>query len=148
MGQLIALSGTASNVNYFSKTSGDIKVRQGTGSGTIRTKHTISFRVDNKPASFPGRPDLGEGDRVTIIGSNTSGGVAALIVINHSTGIEYSNLWPVTLKNIWGGALIFIGLTFLSTNGGFAFLLMSLGVWLIYLGRQQKQTIDRLKAAS
>jgi hypothetical protein len=148
MGNLMFISGVASNINYFSKTSGSVRVRRGRGSGSVRTHHTVSFRVDNKSASFSGNPDVGEGDSVTVIGWNIGGGIAALIVSNNSTGIEYSNLWPIIMKITWGGVSALVGLAFLSGSIGFAILLLCVGTSLIYLGIQQLQKVNQLKLQS
>jgi hypothetical protein len=148
MSNLVAFSGIVSNVNYFSKTTGSVRVHRGSGSGSVRTKHSISFRVDNKPISYPGRPDLGEGDLATVIGGNNGGVVVALVVRNDSTGVEYMNLWPVTMKYLWGGGFVFMGFTFWSSSTGFALFLLGFGGWLIYLGRKQKQEIMQLSLES
>jgi hypothetical protein len=148
MRNLTSLSGIVSNVNHFSRTTGSVKVRRGTGSGSVRTKFSITFRVDNKPIFYPGRPDVGDGDFVTVIGTNKGGVTSALVLRNDSTGVEYANLWPITVKNFLGGFLVFMGLMNLSSNQGFALFLGGIGAFLLFLGRKQKQEIDQLRRES
>jgi hypothetical protein len=145
---LTSLSGVVSNVNHFSKTTGSVSVHRGTGSGSVRTKLSITFRVDNKTVFYPGRPDVGDGDVVTVIGTNKGGVTSALVVRNDSTGVEYANLWPVTIKNFWGGFLVFMGLMALSSNQFFALFVAGIGAFLLFLGRKQKQEINQLSRES
>jgi hypothetical protein len=148
MSDLTSVSGVISNVNHFSRTTGSVSVRRGTGSGSVRTKFSITFRVDNKTVFYPGRPDIGDGDFVTVIGTNKGGVTSALVLRNDSTGVEYANLWSITVKNFLGGFLVFMGLMSLSSNQGFALFAGGIGAFLLFLGRKQKQEIDQLSRES
>ncbi|MGL6340712.1 MAG: hypothetical protein ACRC80_16425 [Waterburya sp.] len=148
MGQLIFVSGTASNINYFSSTSGSVDVRRGRGSGSIKTSHSTSFRVDNRSIAFAGRPDIGEGDRVTVVGDGSRGVVVGYLVVNDSTNVQYFSCRPIFMKKLWGYLLAFFGFTSLSTMTTFGLILGGFGVWLIYSARQQKQAIYQLNSKS
>ncbi|MGL5832430.1 MAG: hypothetical protein ACRC1Z_04255 [Waterburya sp.] len=148
MKQLIFVSGTASNINYFSRTSGSIDVRNGNGSGSIRTKHSISFRVDNRSIAFAGRPDIGEGDQVTVVGDGSRGVIVGYLVVNDSTNVQYFSCRPIFMRKFWGYLLAFFGLTFLSTNSTLALIFGGFGVWLIYSAKQQQKAIYQLHSKS
>lgn len=148
MGQLIFVSGTASNINYFSNTSGSVNVSRGSGSGKIKTRHSTSFRVDNRSISFSGRPDIGEGDRVTVVGDDSRGVVAGYLVVNDSTNVEYFSCGSIQVKNIYGYFLAFVGFICLSINLISCLIFGGFGVWLIYSARQQKQAIYQLNSKS
>jgi hypothetical protein len=143
MGALVCVSGTASNINYFSQTSGSVK----NGSGRIRTRHSISFRVDNRSVSFFGSPDIGEGDAVTVVGSD-GGVISGYLVVNDATNVEYFSCGPVNLKNYLGYFFVVVGLVFYAATAVMTLIFGGFGAWLIYLARQQKEAIYSLKAQS
>jgi hypothetical protein len=132
MSKITLLSGRVNNINYSASTSGTIY----RGEGRVRTRHRAAFRIENTPVTFPGSPNLAEGDKVTI--AFMSGGIGAAILRNDTTGVVYFHEGWIPFLRIVGGGLILLGLTSLSSSFIFALVLAAPGIW-IFLMTSSKQ---------
>lgn len=116
---LIKLSGRVSQVKAFSSTSGSISTTPSYGigstyvSGSIDTQHWVTFRVNNRPCSRWGVPNLSEGDSVVVVGEG-AGELQVYAMRNLTTSQQYTNpTWRYTcgviVMSILGlGGVLFI----------------------------------------
>jgi hypothetical protein len=126
MSKINLLAGTVSHINQFSTTSGSVR----RGEGRVRTRHQVSFRINNVPFTFPGMPNLGDGDYVTIV--YQVGGLKASILRNDSTGVQYFNFGWIHFCRIMAYMLIFSCFFFIIP--------IVVGIWIIYsVGKQEKE---------
>jgi hypothetical protein len=86
MADIKFVSGTVSNVSMISST---VSLHKGTGSA--KTCHAFTFRIDSKPVKFNGVLNLSEGDEVKVAGFDKRGELQATVVKNLTTGVDYSN---------------------------------------------------------
>jgi hypothetical protein len=137
MSKPIVLSGIVSHINYLSETSGTVDK----GTGSISTSHSVMFRVDNIPYEFPGTPNLGEGDRVTIVFCEN--GIGAMILRNDSTGVTYYCQGWIPVLIIAGAGVVFLGLTQLFTSLFSTLLFTGIGIWMIFVAIQEMPKLKR-----
>lgn len=132
---LTKISGTVSN--FREETEITSAQTSNLGHTSYKTQKLINFRVGNRPVSMklPKGIDLTDGDEATVVGSDTSGGVKAVLVRNDATGITYGmSTWYVM---IWAVILTVIGVATLGIIIGVV--LLPLGLYLLYKGYQLKQ---------
>ena len=117
----------------------------GMGRTTFRTEKVINFRVGNRPVTFklPKGIDLTDGDEATVIGTESSSGIKAVLVRNDGTGIVYGMSFGYVL--FWAIALFLIG--FVTAQIFIGYVLLGLGVYLGYKALQLKQAQGLLSTA-
>jgi len=123
MATLTTLSGKVSQVAPIHHMSGSRR----SGPGPDEAVTALSFRVGSQPAWFSGRPNLGEGDVVTVAGVTRAGVLAALAIRNRSTGVDYGGA-SAARYCILGLALL-LGI-FTVRLGGVGIPLLALAGWL------------------
>lgn len=129
---LTKISGTVGNFREET----EIKSAQTSNLGhtQYRTEKVINFRVDNRPVSMKNSKgvELANGDSVTVVGSDSGGGIKAVLIRNDTTGITYGmSTWYVMT---WAIVLTIAGLATLGVFVGF--ILAPLGLFLLYKGYQ------------
>lgn len=121
-------------MNFREETSVTSAQSYNTGHTQFRTEKLINFRVGNRPVSMklPKGIDLTDGDEATVVGSDSSGGVKAVLVRNDATGITYGmSTWYVMM---WAIILLAIGIPTMGIIIGLV--LVPLGLFLLYKGVQ------------
>lgn len=141
----MALTKINGPVSNFREETNVTSARTGTmGHTSFKTEKIINFRVGNRPVSMklPKGIDLTDGDDATVVGSDTSGGVKAVLVRNDATGITYGmSTWYVLA---WA---IFTTLAGFATLGVIIGLFLTpLGFYLLYKGYQLIQA-NKIMAA-
>ena len=104
------------------------------GHTQYKTQKLINFRVGNRPVSMkmPKGIELADGDEATVVGSDSGGGIKAVLIRNDTTGITYGmSTWYVMA---WAIVLTIAGLATLGVFVGF--ILTPLGLYLLYKGYQ------------
>ncbi len=132
---LTKISGPVSN--FREETAVTSAQTSNLGHTSYRTEKHINFRVGKRPVSMklPKGIDLTDGDPATVVGSDTSGGVKAVLVRNDETGITYGmSTWYVMA---WAIIVTIVGIATLGIFIGF--LLTPLGLYLLYKGYQLVQ---------
>ncbi len=115
----------------------------GMGRTTFRTKKIISFRVGKKPVVLKltsGSIDLTDGDDATVVGTESSKGMNAIMVRNDGTGICYS--MSFLYFAIWGVALTVLALATLLSFSEVAIIGLivgPIGLYMLYKTYQLKQ---------
>lgn len=86
------LSGTVSNYQHSTETTGRIQTTGDRVHGSIQTSHSMSFRIDNKPVLLKQMSmiSLGNGDVVTAVGKQTDAGFGAIALRNETAGTFHS----------------------------------------------------------
>lgn len=139
---LVKISGPVSN--FREETNVTSAQTSNLGHTQYKTEKLINFRVGNRPVSMklPKGIELTDGDEATVVGSNTSGGVKAVLVRNDTTEIVYGmSTWYVLA---WG---VFTTIAGLATIGIIIGLFLTpLGLYLLYKGYQLMQS-HKLMAA-
>lgn len=130
---LTKMTGTISNVQFGDETVGHIGQR----GGNIHTKQTVNFRLDGKPVmmKLPNRPDLSDGETVSVVGTEKNGVFKALALRNASTGAVYE--LPVIPLYIFGVLFTLVGLPLLFILVGVVFI--GVGLANLYLGTMHKK---------
>jgi hypothetical protein len=132
---LVKISGPVSN--FREETQVTSAQTSNLGHTSYRTEKQINFRVGNRPVSMklPKGIDLTDGDEATVVGSDTSGGVKAVLVRNDGTGITYGmSTWYVLA---WAIVTTIAGLATIGILVGIV--LTPLGLYLLYKGYQLMQ---------
>ena len=104
------------------------------GHTQYRTEKVINFRVNNRPVTMKNSKgiELADGDDVTVVGSDSGGGINAVLLRNDTTGIIYGmSTWYVMT---WAIVTTIAGLATLGVFVGF--ILTPLGLYLLYKGYQ------------
>jgi hypothetical protein len=104
--EIVSLTGTVSHAREWTHTSGYVRG----GNGRVRTYHRLLFRVDNRPVTMAGSPNIHDGDHVTVAGIQKSE-FAGYAVRNHSTGVDYtgpSGLFRVLSWMMLGSVLAYV----------------------------------------
>ncbi len=131
---LIRFSGPVSNFREETR----VKSTQTSNLGytQVKTEKEINFRVGTRPVSMkmPKGIELTDGDEVTVVGSDTGGGVKAILVRNDTIGIIYGLSTGVVLA--WAVVLTLIGIATLGMFIGI--ILAPMGLFLFYKGFQLK----------
>lgn len=131
------IAGRVSHIISSTTVSGQVN----RGRGTVSTSHKMSFRVNGRPAVFSGTPNVGEGDHVTLSGSDKGGEFRATALRNDSTGVEYLGS---TISYYVGGVLLFVvGLPLSFIILGIPFLLFS--PVLIFMGFRNQLANNKLR---
>jgi hypothetical protein len=132
---LVKISGPVSN--FREETNVKSAQTSNLGYTQVKTEKLINFRVGNRPISMklPKGIELVDGDEATVVGSDTSGGINAVLVRNDVTGITYGmSTWYVLA---WGIVTTLAGLATIAMFVGL--LLTPLGLYVLYKGMQLKQ---------
>ncbi|HKE62660.1 MAG TPA: hypothetical protein VKB33_09330 [Nitrospira sp.] len=134
------LQGTVSHYQQTTETSGFINQ----GQGQISTAQVLVFRVNNKPVSFKssGGGSIGNGDQVTVIGSDKAGTFQATCMRNDSTGAVFYAL--VTPQYVGGVAGLLLGIPLSFALIGIPIVLLA--AYLIYWGRNNANANKMLDA--
>jgi len=130
MAKLLIYSGAAEKIGHTTSISGG-SGRNGISSGAIRTKHVLSFRINQKPVQY-NQGDLSavsEGDSITCAGIIKKGVMEAYVIRNNTTGVTYGSTARTVL--IW---LIVIALAALGLTASviLAFIGIPLLLWVPY----------------
>jgi hypothetical protein len=139
---LVKISGAVSN--YREETKVTSSQTYNTGYTQVSTEKEINFRVGNKPVTMkmPKSMELTDGDQATVVGSDTRGGVKAILVRNDSIDMIYG--YSTAYLMAWAVILTLAGL---ATIGVFiGFLLIPLGLYLFYKGYQHMQAYKMMAA--
>lgn len=139
---LIKISGPVSNFREETKVTSSHTYNS--GYTDVRTEKEINFRVGNKPVTMKMQKsmELTDGDEATVVGSDTSGGVKAILIRNDTIGMIYG--YSTWFLMVWAVILTLAGL---ATIGVFiGILLTPLGLYLFYKAYQHKQAYEMMAA--
>jgi len=117
----------------------------GMGRTKFQTQKVVNFRVGNRPVSMKlsrGSIDLTDGDEATVVGTESNGGIKAVLVRNDVTGVAYSAGFWYLLS--WGILMTIIG--FATVGIVIGFLLAPVGIYMLYKSYQLKQAQAMLAA--
>ena len=132
---LVKISGPVSNFREETKVTSTQTYNS--GHTQVRTEKEINFRVGNRPVTMkmPKSMELTDGDEVTVVGSDTRGGVKAILIRNDTINMIYGySTWFIMM---WAIILLVVGL---ATIGVFiGVLLTPLGLYMLYKGYQHMQ---------
>jgi hypothetical protein len=132
---LVKITGPVSN--FREETNVKSASTSNLGHTQYRTEKIINFRVGNRPVSMklPKGIELTDGDEVTVVGTNSGGGIKAVLIRNDTTEITYGmSTWYVLA---WGIVTTVAGLATIAIVIGV--LLTPLGLYLLYKGYQLMQ---------
>ena len=104
------------------------------GHTQFKTEKVINFRVGNRPVEMKNVKgiEMADGDAATVVGTNSGGGMKAILLRNDTTEIIYGmSTWYVMA---WAILLTIAGVATLGVFIGF--LLLPLGLYLLYKGYQ------------
>lgn len=107
------------------------------GHTQFNSEKVINFRVGNRPVEMKNLKaiEMADGDDVTVVGSNSGGGIKGILIRNDTTGIIYGmKTWYVMA---WAIVLTLVGIATLGVFIGF--LLLPLGLYLLYKAYQLVQ---------
>ena len=139
---LVKISGPVSNFREETKVTSSQTYNS--GYTQVRTEKEVNFRVGNKPVTMkmPKSMELTDGDEATVVGSDTRGGVKAILVRNDTIDMIYGySTWVLML---WATVLTFAGL---ATIGVFVGILLApLGLYLFYKAYQHMQAYRMMAA--
>ena len=131
------ISGSVSNFREETRVTGARSSHSSMGMSshtTYRTEKEVSFRVGRTPVTMKNIKgmEMADGDEATVVGTNSSGGIKAVLIRNDTTEIIYGMstiyifFWAVLLTVIGFATLgIFIGIV-----------VLPLGLYLIHKGVQ------------
>ena len=144
---LTKISGVVSNVRErteVSRMETHHHSHMNTSHSKVKTKTSINFRVDECPVTMKDSEgiELADGDQATVVGTESGGGIKALLIQNDTTGIVYG--WRATYLLVWAVILIVAGFATLAVFIGL--LLLPMGLYLLYKWRQYKQAHALLQA--
>lgn len=108
-----------------------------TGHTNVRTEKEVSFRVGNRPVTMKNIKgiELADGDEATVVGSDTRGGIKAVLIRNDTTEMIYG--YATWYLMMWAIILTLVGL---ATVGIFiGFILAPMGLYLFYKAFQLNQ---------
>lgn len=139
---LVKISGPVSNFREETR----VKSTQTYNSGysKVETEKEINFRVANRPVTMkmPKSMELTDGDEATVVGSDTSGGVKAILVRNDTINMIYGySTWYLMM---W--AIILLGAGIATVGIIVGIVLIPLGLYLLYKAFQHKQAYEMLAA--
>lgn len=132
---LIKISGPVGNFREETKVTSTQTYN--TGHTQVNTEKEISFRVGNRPVTMKNIKgiELADGDEATVVGSDTSSGVKAILIQNDTTEIIYGYAtWYIMM---WAIILTVGGLATVGIVVGFV--LIPLGLFMFYKGYQLMQ---------
>lgn len=132
---LIKISGPVSNFREETKVTGSQTYN--TGHTRVRTEKEVNFRVDNRPVSMKNIKgiELTDGDEATVVGSNASSGVKAVLIRNDTIDMIYGyQTWYIMM---WAIILTVMGVATLGMIVGFV--LLPLGLFMFFKGYQLMQ---------
>ncbi len=103
----------------------------------VRTETSVNFRIDNRPVSMKDSKgiEMTDGDQATVVGTESGGGLKALVIQNDTTGVVYSMGLMYLL--VWAVVCIVAGLATMAVFIGL--LIFPLGLFLLYKWWQLKQ---------
>lgn len=130
---LTTASGIVSNLQFSSETSGHMNK----GSGNIHTKQVVSFRLDGKSVivKLPNRPDIAEGEPVTVAGKEKNGLMTGLALRNDKTNVIFAP--NAMAAYIFGGIMLALGImTLIIILGIF---IIPMAAYVLYQGYQYSQ---------
>ncbi len=139
---LVKISGPVSNFREETKVTSSHTYNS--GYTQVRTEKEINFRVGNKPVTMKMQKsmELTNGDEATVVGSDTRGGVKAILVRNDTIGMIYG--YSTWFLMMWAAILTLVGIV---TIGVFVGLLLTpLGLYLFYKAYQHKQAYEMMAA--
>jgi hypothetical protein len=129
---LIKISGPVGNFREETKVTS--ARTSNLGHTQFNTEKVINFRVGNRPVEMKNLKDIemADGDEVTVVGTNSGGGIKAVLLRNDTTEIIYGmSTWYVMA---WAIGTTIAGIATLGVIIGF--LLLPLGLYLLYKGYQ------------
>ena len=129
---LIKISGPVSNFREETQVKG--AQTSNLGHTQFKTEKVINFRVGNRPVEMKNLKaiEMADGDEATIVGSNSGGGIKAVLIRNDTTGIVYGmSTWYVMM---WAVIVTLAGLASLGILIGIV--VLPLGLYLFYKGYQ------------
>ncbi len=139
---LVKISGPVSNFREETKVTSSHTYNS--GYTQVRTEKEINFRVGNKPVTMKMQKsmELTNGDEATVVGSDTRGGVKAILVRNDTIDMIYG--YSTWFLMMWAAILTLVGIV---TIGVFVGLLLTpLGLYLFYKAYQHKQAYEMMAA--
>lgn len=132
---LIKISGPVGNFREETKVTSTQSYN--TGHTQVRTEKEISFRVGNRPVTMKNLKgiELTDGDEATVVGSDTRGGVKAILIRNDTINMIYGySTWYIMM---WAIILTAIGVATVGILIGL--LVLPLGMFMFYKGYQHVQ---------
>ncbi|MGB5628563.1 MAG: hypothetical protein WBM57_04295 [Woeseiaceae bacterium] len=139
---LVRISGPVSNFREETKVTSTQTYNS--GYSQVKTEKQINFRVDNRPVmmKMPDSMELTDGDEATVVGSDSGGGVKAILVRNDTINVIYGyKTWYLMM---WAVIVTLVGL---ATIGVFVGLLLTpLGLYLLYKAFQHKKAYELMAA--
>ena len=139
---LVKVSGPVSNFREETKVTSSHTYN--TGYTQVNTEKEVNFRVGNRPVTMkmPKSMELTDGDEATVVGSESGGGIKALLVRNDTIDIIYGySTWYLMM---WAIVLLVAGVATLAVFVGL--LLTPLGLYLLYKALQHKKAYEMLAA--
>lgn len=133
------VSGVVSNLQFSTETSGHMNK----GSGNVHTKQTATFRLDGRSViiKLPERPDIAEGERVTVVGAD-KGVFKALVMRNDTTNVVYT--LPPWQFYLYGGIMLLLGIMTLVIILGI--FLIPIALFVIFQGYRYAHAVKILQA--
>jgi hypothetical protein len=132
---LVKISGPVGNFREETKVTGTQTYN--TGHTDVRTEKNINFRVGKRPVTMKNIDgiELTDGDVATVVGSDTRGGVKAILIRNDTIDMIYGySTWYLMM---WATILTVIG--FATVGIVIGFVLVPMGLYLFYKGYQHMQ---------
>lgn len=134
------ISGVVSNLQFSTETSGSMNK----GSGSVHTKQTATFRLDGRSVviKLPERPDIAEGERVTVVGEEKKGMFKALVMRNDATNVIFT--LPAWQFYLFGGVMLLLGImTLIIILGIFV---IPVALFIIFQGYRYAHAVKILEA--
>ncbi len=129
---LVKISGPVSN--FREETQVKSAQTSNMGHTQFKTEKVINFRVGNRPVEMKNLKaiEMADGDEATVVGSNSGGGIKAVLIRNDTTGIVYGmSTWYVMM---WAIIVTLAGLASLGILIGIV--ILPLGLYLFYKSYQ------------
>ena len=140
---LIKISGPVGNFREETKVTSTHTYN--TGHTRVRTEKEVNFRVGNRPVTMKNVDgmELTDGDEATVVGSDRSSGIKAILVRNDTINMIYGyRTWYLMM---WAAILTAIGVATLGVVIGI--FVLPLGLYLFYKGYQHVQAYKMMAAA-
>jgi len=139
---LVKISGPVSNFREETKVTSTQTYN--TGHSQVRTEKEVNFRVANRPVTMKMQKsmELTDGDEATVVGSDTSGGIKAILIRNDTINMIYGySTWYLMM---W--AIILLGAGIATVGIVIGIILIPLGLYLLYKAFQHKQAYEMMAA--
>ncbi len=138
---LVKISGPVGNFREETKVTGTQTYN--TGHTDVRTEKNVNFRVGKRPVTMKNIDgiELTDGDEATVVGSDTRGGIKAILIRNDTIEMIYGySTWYIMM---WATILTVIGVATLGIAIGFV--VLPLGLFMFWKGYQLMQAYKMME---